>query len=406
MAVTAPNIVYNFNENSATTIRDYSENGNDGTSSTITVAATGRSIGYDGVWDATTEAVSMGNITYLNGSSNACIHLAIAPQASVGELGAALIMYKSGQLDISYNYGTGNLEVSLTDALATTATLTTALTLGTWYDITVIYTSNVVTLYKDGVSAATDGTLSGALVTNGNTMYLGTDGVTNSAKFLLNEMKLYNTAITTANMDAWIADQNGVLSDNKFLHGYAVGDVAAQDTDLTRKYFVVTHVADTATFRFLPITSGITGGMTFARVGHLWDTARQWSLLIDTTPEITFYDLVTKSSEAFTDAKKTHTLNRDGLVKKGASKTANYTVTSSAHRIYVDSSGGAFTVTLESSPATDRELEIIDSVGSCGTNTVTVDGNGKNIIGSATALMNLNYISFILVYNGTQWNLK
>lgn len=93
------------------------------------------------------------------------------------------------------------------------------------------------------------------------------------------------------------------------------------------------------------------------------------------------------------------------LIKTSVTKTGTYTVLNSDQRIYVDSNGGAFTVTLEASPTLNRELEIIDSVGSCGTNNVTVDGNGNNIIGSATHLMNTNYEGLRLVFNGTNWNL-
>lgn len=93
------------------------------------------------------------------------------------------------------------------------------------------------------------------------------------------------------------------------------------------------------------------------------------------------------------------------LIKSSVTKTGTYTALASDQRIYVDSSGGAFTVTLEASPTLNRELEIIDSVGSCGANNVTVDGNGNNIIGSATHLMNTNYEGLRLVFNGTNWNL-
>lgn len=98
----------------------------------------------------------------------------------------------------------------------------------------------------------------------------------------------------------------------------------------------------------------------------------------------------------------------DGIVVKGDTQnvTANYKVLSTDYTIYVDSSGGAFTVTLEDNPVLNREIQIIDSVGSCGSFNVTVVGGLVNIIGNTTALMNSNYIAFVLIYNGTQWNLK
>ena len=97
----------------------------------------------------------------------------------------------------------------------------------------------------------------------------------------------------------------------------------------------------------------------------------------------------------------------DGVTVKGDTQyvTANYKVLSTDAIIYVDSSGGTFTVTLEDNPPLNREIEIIDYVGSCGTNTVTVGGGLVNIIGLATYSMTQNYESIRLIFNGTQWNL-
>jgi hypothetical protein len=98
---------------------------------------------------------------------------------------------------------------------------------------------------------------------------------------------------------------------------------------------------------------------------------------------------------------------QDGVISTGDTQTKldAYTVLSTDERIYVDSTNLAFTITLEEAPLTNRKLEIIDKVGNCGTNNVTIDGVGNNIIGNSTALMNSNYIAYNLIFNGTQWNL-
>ena len=88
-----------------------------------------------------------------------------------------------------------------------------------------------------------------------------------------------------------------------------------------------------------------------------------------------------------------------------STKTANYTTVSTDQIIYVNSSGGAFTITLDAAPSTNKTIDITDINGSCSTYTVTIDGNGKNIIGNTTALMSANYISYTLRYNGTEWNI-
>lgn len=402
---TLPKIVYNFNENSATTIRDYSENGNDATSSTITVASSTR-VGYDAVFDSVTEVLNLGNITYLNGVTSCALHFGLWVDASAGAT-TSNILTKSGLVQVAYNYGLGEIEITFTDATATTGTVNYALSLDTWYDIDVVYASNVITLYVDGTSVDTNSDLTGALATNSNTMYLGYDGVTDAAEMLINEFKLYNTSITTDNIAAFIAEQNGVLSDSSRSGGFAVGDIIAANLEQSTKYYaIVSWVGTDTDYRILPLTDNIRGGLIFARVGNLFNTDRQWAFKIDDTPQICFYDGVSKSSEVYAASKKVYCMTKDGIIKNSSTKTANYTTISTDQRIYVDSSGGAFTITLEASPTTNNEIEIIDSVGSCGATTVTINGNGNNIMGSTTALMNSNYIAYVLVFNGTEWNLK
>ena len=64
-----------------------------------------------------------------------------------------------------------------------------------------------------------------------------------------------------------------------------------------------------------------------------------------------------------------------------------------------------FTITLEDNPPLNREIEIIDSLGLCGSVNVTVSGGLVNIIGLATYSITQNYESIRLIFNGTQWNL-
>ena len=83
-------------------------------------------------------------------------------------------------------------------------------------------------------------------------------------------------------------------------------------------------------------------------------------------------------------------------------KTANHTITNEEQNTVNDTSGGAFWNKLPASPE-DGEIHtiILDTAG----NTLTVDGNGKNINGSATMTMTV-VSAFDFIYNGTQWNVK
>ncbi len=73
-----------------------------------------------------------------------------------------------------------------------------------------------------------------------------------------------------------------------------------------------------------------------------------------------------------------------------------------------DVTGGILTITLPAAPATGRYVIISDSVGQSGANTLTIDGNTKNISLAGTAAgtktIATAYRAVGLIYNGTIWN--
>lgn len=64
----------------------------------------------------------------------------------------------------------------------------------------------------------------------------------------------------------------------------------------------------------------------------------------------------------------------------------------------------AFTVKLPASPTKGFIKKFTDVTGITSTYAVTVDGNGKNIEGESTYIINSNYEHPFFRYNGTQWN--
>lgn len=89
-------------------------------------------------------------------------------------------------------------------------------------------------------------------------------------------------------------------------------------------------------------------------------------------------------------------------------KTANYTA-SVNERLFLNSSGGAFTVTLPASPSVGDFVELCDSGGKLGDNNVTLARNGLKIVGlSEDLVLDKSNIGFKLVYTGTTngWRLN
>jgi len=394
-----PKIAYNFNENSATTIRDYSENGNDGSSATVSTAVSTR-IGYDLVFNDAADTVDIGNITDLNGADELSLHISLLVTS---DSGSKYIFSKSSQIVLGYNY-TASIIVAQLYVNSGTAQVSASMSLNSWHDVVVTYSSGSLKLYIDGVEEDEDTTETGVIDSNANTMYLGNDTSTDSAIFRINELKLYDVEVGQSTIDAWVNEQNGVLSSNIEDGEYVVGDILAANIENSPVYAICSFVDTDNTFRFYPITDGIIGGMNFRRVGNLFNTDRQDALKLS-KGQICFYDGVSLSSEVFDSSKKTFCVNKYGIIRESSTKTANYTVTSSDQRIYVDSSGGAFTITLEASPTTNREIELIDKTGDCIYSNVTIDGNGNNILDDTTIPMDDAFWSCKLIFNGTLWNL-
>lgn len=80
-----------------------------------------------------------------------------------------------------------------------------------------------------------------------------------------------------------------------------------------------------------------------------------------------------------------------------------YTTVPQDALILVDSSA-ARTITPLASPATGQMHIIKDNVGSAAANNITVTPSGKNIDGAASKIINVNFGSITIVFNGTQWN--
>jgi len=82
--------------------------------------------------------------------------------------------------------------------------------------------------------------------------------------------------------------------------------------------------------------------------------------------------------------------------------SSNYTA-SPGEKIPADTSGGSFTITLDSGDGAGDGYIIFDAKDSWETNNLTLDGNGDNIEGDSTFTADVNGYMLFIVYNGTQY---
>lgn len=85
-------------------------------------------------------------------------------------------------------------------------------------------------------------------------------------------------------------------------------------------------------------------------------------------------------------------------------KTANYTITTTDSIIFVDTSGGAFTLTLPS-PTAGKVFQLIDTKGTLSTNNLTLAPSAAEKISgiAASKLFSTDWGGWRIVTNGTDW---
>jgi hypothetical protein len=78
----------------------------------------------------------------------------------------------------------------------------------------------------------------------------------------------------------------------------------------------------------------------------------------------------------------------------------------SGDNLLVDTSAGAFTITLPITPAANATVYFQDAKGTFSTNNLTVARNGETIMGlSENLTVSTDDYGFGLIYNGSDWRI-
>jgi hypothetical protein len=76
--------------------------------------------------------------------------------------------------------------------------------------------------------------------------------------------------------------------------------------------------------------------------------------------------------------------------------------------IKADTSGGAITLTLPASPTDNDQIIVWDIKGSFNTNNCTLDGNGTNVMGDDTFVLDIDNKKYHIIYddNSGEWRVS
>lgn len=85
-------------------------------------------------------------------------------------------------------------------------------------------------------------------------------------------------------------------------------------------------------------------------------------------------------------------------------KSADYTAAAS-QRVGADVSGGGFTITLPLAPVAGNLVIVSVFSGDVTVNNLTIAGNGKNVQGAATLVIDVGLATIFITYNGTEWRI-
>jgi hypothetical protein len=91
------------------------------------------------------------------------------------------------------------------------------------------------------------------------------------------------------------------------------------------------------------------------------------------------------------------TQTQQSLVLNISTQTATYTFLPTDYAILCN---GTFTTSLESAPITGQ-IHVFKMIAASGT--CTLSGNGKNIDGSSSIPITVQYTAYTVHYDGTQW---
>jgi hypothetical protein len=398
--------------------------------------------GADGYWRATTytgDGYGLDGYTIATGGINSLgimgnnFTAASTPNPAVGSLpGIGGLRTQNNTTAVSARNAASNADLLLlgSDAsnhvvLGATTSPTNAgfifnTTVGSVYDFQVNSISNKIQIGDGYVRAGSTPSLTGIfrntqtanvanpIVTSrnfGNTLdmlLLGTDGYNKSVygDGTVNAGHVFNTSTGSVYDFQVNSVSNKIQIGDGYIRSGAVPATVgifrnSQTTQVATDIVTARNAAATNDLRLLGVDGydRITYGSAALNKGHIFDTA------VDG-----YYDFrVAGISSAYVDGYK-FAFNQ-GRRRHITPVSTTYQVLVKDDFLAIDSST-VYTVTMPASPTLGDAYEFKDVNGTATINNVTIAGNGKNIDGASTLVVNTNYASFVLTYTGTQWSVS
>jgi hypothetical protein len=163
----------------------------------------------------------------------------------------------------------------------------------------------------------------------------------------------------------------------------------------------------------LPLTTGVTGTLPVANGGTSLATLTANNVILGNGTSAPLFVAPSTAGNVLTSTGSTWASSAPaaGGIVYTAVKTANYTAVNN-DGVLTNTTGGAFTVTLPSSPAVGNIVIVVDSFSQWGTNNLTIDPTASIKIANNTAgdtlVCDITGVTVTLVYTGAAygWNVS
>lgn len=299
----------NFNEDNTSTVRDYSQNGHDGSVSgalTIDNSEVGKKGEFSGG-----QSIDHGDISAIDGAAS--ISVSGKFMINSGFSGDLYIFDKLNVISLYVDDSDSDKLKCFADfngAPSGTIASDNGLSVDTWYDFAVVYDGSDLKMYLDGSVQSATLVRTDPLESSVFAFTVGADG--NGANYLDGDvewMSMYDDAITTDEITALKDNSTGVEIDTGADHSFTEGDLLTVNPFDSSRQYVVTLDQSATKIRAIPFTTTrVKVGQYLQRVGNLFDTDRQKFSYINENsndPVIT-WRTVTKFSDLTSDAQILH----------------------------------------------------------------------------------------------------
>jgi hypothetical protein len=392
-----------FSENPTTTIRDYSENLNDGVGvSTVCAADTvGYYLDLDGANDYYTVANSANRTSYT-------ICCEVYPEAYSGFY-ANIITTKYSAADeypfwIWYESGAIYAWVESSGGASTQVSITASI--NTWHKVVYTYSGGVGKLYVDTIDSVQ--TINRVQTTMDDDFFIGSEPLlANYFNGRIRDMRFYTSVVSNDFIKSFLTNSKGMyipMSSYVTAAGtqypankFSVGDLIQGDSPASPQLCV--YAKTTTALYVLPFNDvPIRDKEQFNRIGHRWDTDRQYSIEVSQTDEsINCHNGVAKFSIYNSQGYHTTRIYKDGIYLSNVVTSVSYTVKKWDNIIIIDSLSGNVTITLPNAGDSDGRCWTIKRVDGS-VNTVSISGD-EDIDGEASIEL-LQYDSVTIYSNG------